>query len=202
MSEIKADALVHFDDPNKYDSDGGAALYRIINRVYREVCRKTRCSRTSSSITTIANTREYALPSGCIALGRVEIIPTGYTTGYRIMPIRPTDISIYTGLPTNYYLAGATVIGLDPLPDGAYKVNLVYYTAPTTELTSTETPTLVPTAWHHVIVYGTVAMLFAIDQGDDGQGAVKWRALYEKELRDFKHFLGDGSNADVLPGVR
>jgi hypothetical protein len=199
VDEIFSDALAHFNEPNnsQFNKDSGALGRRIVNRVYREVCRRAHCAITTGTITTESGTREYSLPAGLVGLRRVE-----EAAGHKLDRIDLDDISQNGGPPEKYYQLGASVIGFDPLPNGVYTVNLWYYLAPVDELAGADTPVFVSPAWHHVITYGTVYQLFKIDKGDMSSGAVKWQAYYEEELQAFKRFLQEDSNADAYTGVR
>lgn len=205
ITEIWDDSLIHFDEDSsgKYNADGGVFGLRLVNRVYREVCRDALCSRTNTTLVTVADTREVSLPAGFVALAKVLYKPTGYTVGYQLERTREGQFQEEdTGTPKKYYLVGTTALGIVPLPDAVYSLPLYYYQGPTAEAIGAATPSLVPTDWHHVIVYGTVYQLFRVDNGDDGQGAVKWRGIYREELQALKDYLREGCNADTYAGVR
>jgi hypothetical protein len=206
VDEIWEDALVHFDEGSsgKYNSDGGALGKRIVNRVYREVCRDAKCgTRTSEDLTASTSSREIALPSGLILLERVLYKPDGYNRGYHLDRVKATNDynDESSGPPSYYYQIDTSYIGLVPFPDQAYTIPIVYRAGPAAELTGTQTPSLVPSDWHHVIVYGTVYQLFRIDNGDDGEGARKWAGLYRAELIALKNYLNEGCNGDQYAGV-
>lgn len=204
VNEIWEDALIHFDESStsKYNADGGVFGRRLVNRVYREVCRRAKCARASATLATAANTREVTLPSGCVALAKVLYKPTGYRVGVQLDRVREGQFDEEAaGAPVYYYQIGPSAIGIVPLPDAVYSLPVHFYQGPTTELEGNDSPVLVATAWHHVIVYGTVYQLFRVDNGDDGQGAVKWRGLYEAELQEFKNYLKETCNADQYAGV-
>lgn len=202
VNDIIQDSLDLFDEPgtSRYNKDGSVLLRRIINRKYREVCRKSKCARTKDTFTTVSGTQEYSFPAGCVGIQRLEYLPIGLIRGKKMNLISFQEIGELQGTPSRYYIEGEK-IGLDPLPDAEYTITRWYFQTPTAELAGTDSPNLVPSDWQHVIAYGTVYELFKIDKGDTSQGALKWKAMYENELREMKEWLKNGVAADKLRDV-
>jgi hypothetical protein len=196
-NEIIDEAFNLFDESSgsKYDSDTRAWPLRLVNIGYREICEKTRCSRTSYALSTVANTKEYSLPSGFLAMHSVD-----YAGYYRLDPIgfqrAEKEFALNdTGQPAQYYLA-VDKIGLVPTPASVYTVNLYYFNGPTSDLTINDTPSLVPTAYHYVLAYYVVSKLFQIDKGADSNRALFWKGLYEEELDKMKTYYQTRLSAD------
>ncbi len=209
LLQIYQQAILRFGDQysnsqGRFAKDSGALAYALINDGYREVCRRTRCSRvtTPTTITTVDGTREYALATDLAALERVEYWPTGSTVGYKLGRIRDGDLQPARGHPESYRQVGDTAIDIDPVPNDAYTLKYWYYQVPSADLISTDTPTLIPAAWHHLLVLYTVMWFFRIDKGDSSGGAQTWERLYEIELKKFERHLREGANADSYAGVR
>lgn len=200
LEEIISDAFDLFDEPvssyGKYYQDNGVLIKRIINRVYRDVCRKTLCSRATTIITTQPGVREYSLPNDFIAVKKVTLNDIPLDTIYE-------QDAIHTGgQPVSYYLALNKFIGLEPAPDTVYNLSVVYFNGPTKDLQSGESPALVPADFHYVISEGAVAYLMKIDKTDLSSGFTKWNAIYQNSLNELREYLNNGTNADTNYNVQ
>lgn len=108
-----------------------------------------------TSITTVASTRDYALPTGLLALKRVEY------NGYKLKPIDQREDDALTlnnsdstseGTP-QYYFVFENRIYLRPIPDAADTLTLFCYKEPTA-LSTSSTTLSTPTRCHiHLINY-------------------------------------------------
>lgn len=213
FSELYAEALGNFDEPSrsKFSKDSGTLAYRLLNRLYREVCRKTQCTRDSSYFATEANTREYAFPSSTVDGGkiidfqRVTYRESGWTQGAKLKRLpdfnRIDEAENNVGPPRRYYITNEK-IGFSPLPNAAYNIYWWGIVGPSADLTSGETPSLIPADFHHVLSDGLAYWFFRIDKGDTSQGAQVWRAIYEEGLRDLEDYSKGLVSGDLYPGVR
>ena len=188
-----------FDEPEKGKFDKSPyteIVRRVLNQGYREVCRKALCSRASSSVNTNTSVREYSFPEGCSSLISIK------HNGIPLVFIREFDIcSTLKGMPQAYYIA-IDKIGLEPIPDKTYTLNLIYFQKPANEIQMEDTPYLVPEDWHYVIAYYMVKEFFKIDKGDSSQGFLKWESIYEDELFKMKNYFVEGINANHYLEVR
>jgi hypothetical protein len=204
MQNIIYEALDSFGEPytqtGAFNQDNYVLTLRIANRIYKEVCKHSHCSRTSTPISVVANTREYALPAGFVASKKVK-----YTVGsqdYFLSPIRESKGSRIGGsYPDSYYLIGREYIGIDPVISSSLTLTLYYAEIPTADLILTGTPSKVPADYHSVIAEGITAELFKIDKRDKTGGYAKWTHIYLASLRKMKYELKDSTNADKFYNI-
>jgi hypothetical protein len=180
---------------SKYDSPTRTWPLRQVNLGYAEICREARCSRTTDVLTTTANQREYTYPTGFVAMRSIDYNGLGKLTPVAYQNIEVSYLLNAVGIPIEYYLE-VDKMGINPIPADAYTLNRVYFDGPTADLTLTDTPSKVPTAWHYLISYFLVAKMFAIDKGTDSERAIYWGNEYQSELTKFKNYLSSGMNAD------
>jgi hypothetical protein len=205
--EIISEAFNLFDETSdksspssKYDSIARTWPLRLTNTGYQEVCRETKCSRTSDTFNTVANQREYAYPTDFVAVHSLD-----YNGNYRLNPVSyqriDKDFSLNsTGVPIQYYLA-ADKLGIVPIPNTVYLINRMYFNSPAVDLILTESPTLVPTKYHYVISYYVTMKLFEVDKGADSNRAIMWKRMYEEELAKMRVYFSSGMNADRKPEI-
>lgn len=198
IQEIIEEALDYFDEPasttGKYNQDGYKMLTRVANRYYRDVCKKTFCSRVSTMITTAAGVREYALSTGFVALKKAIY------KGFPLLPIDEFKAMDSCGPLSGYYVIGLTTIGFNPLPRNVEQITIHYFNKPTEQLTADRTPSMVPEDYHYVIAYGITAELFKIDKGDRSESYLKWQSLYEAEVESTRLEIRK-TNKDKFPSL-
>jgi hypothetical protein len=175
----------------------GSVLARQLGNIgYGEIVREAKCSGTTEgTITTVSGTREYSLASAYSSIVAVYYEDTAGNRTKLDPMFEQTQID-YTGYPVRYYLK-ANKIGFDPEPNDAYTVKYVYNAKPTADLTGTDTPSLLPTDFHHVLAYFITYQFFKIDKGDDTGGLNKWRNFYNEELQKLKDYLAYDQNQDT-----
>lgn len=205
VNEIIEDVFDLFDEPtanggvSKYSQDDNALVTRIINRVYSDICRKTGCSRATYSFNTVPGQREYSMPEDCCGIKKVI---------YDRFPLKlifENRANNFVGVPVSYYQRQSgdmVIVGIDPLPTQAYWTEVSYYVRPTKRISGTDVPELVPSDYHWLISYGTVAELFKIDKGDTSNGFVKWSGLYQSGIDELKQYIRNGINGDKYPSIR
>jgi hypothetical protein len=170
---------------------------QLINKVYKEVCRRAKCYSDSDVITTVANTREYTKPTGYVAMRRVEYEDTnGYNSKLAI--IRSNQINDTGGYPVSYYLDGLAQgkMGLDPIPDAVYTINRYFFKTPTANLTEGQSPDLVDADWQYIIAWGLAAEWAQIDTSDVTGKAERIPVVFERELQRFINYIEEAQNQD------
>jgi hypothetical protein len=187
------------DDPNNPRFDATAVL-SIANSVYREVCRDCLTYPATGAITTVSGTREYSYPTGVAVIERAEWLPSGATVGKKLVTTRFNRIQAMQGVPVYYYLRGI-LLGVDPLPDGAYTVNVWGYGVPTADIGGAAEMSYIPTVWQEAVAYGIAARLMEIDQGIDSQEYIKWARIFAAKKGEIRRFMHGGNSADHRPGV-
>lgn len=180
-----------FDEPlsSKYDKDNRVLTAWLGNLGYREICRETKCARKFGSINTVNSIREYDLPADFIALQLAEYLNN------KLLPTSIQNITKLTGAPKKYYIE-RRMMGIEPLPDGEYAVNLIYFYQPTSDITLTSEPELIPFDWQHVLAYFICAKIAEIDKGAQNPVAERHRALYNQELTVMRNYFTAGQHAD------
>jgi hypothetical protein len=197
INEIIEDSLDLFDEPaetdGKYNRDGYRLLTRLANRIYVDVCKKTQCHRTKTTIVTNPEQREYALPSDTIGVKKVLF------QGLPMTPISEFDAIHSGGYPAEYYTIDRSFIGFNPVPPDSLEMTVHYFARPIQTITGDESPKMVPEDYHYVISYGVAAELFKIDKGDRSDGFAKWNGIYLIEIDSMKADLR--KNRDKFPCV-
>lgn len=206
VDEIIEDVFDLFDEPtasggmSKYSQDDDVLVTKFINRIYVDVCKRTFCCRASTTISTVAEQREYAMPADCCGIKKIIY------NGFPLRTIHETAVNTDRGgLPTEYYqyTSGDEVyIGINPLPKEVYLLSAAYFRKPVAAIGGKQTPSLVPSDYHWVISYGTVAEIFKIDKGAPSAGYQRWSGLYNQAVAEMKYELKYGINADSFPRVK
>jgi hypothetical protein len=198
VTEIIKDALDLFDEPadtdGKYNRDGYVLLTRFFNRYYKDVCKKTGCYRTTTTIKTVSDKREYDLPANNCGVKKVVY------NGIPLIPISESRAFGSHGPPQEYYTIGLDAIGFNPLPKAVYTATVHYFAKPTADISGDSTPDMVPEDYHWVISYGITAELFKIDKGDGSGGYAKWNGIYLAAIDQMKAELRR-SGRDKFPAV-
>jgi len=195
-NELLAKAFDLFDESgtsSRYEDDGNRTFaLEMLNQGYMDVCRETRCYRTSSTISTTNGAQEYSLPDDFVSLEYASY------SDYKLYPIMRKNVSLgFFGEPVNYYLVNGKM-GIDPLPNGAYTISFSYYGGPSADLTLEDSPILIPTMWQRILAYYVAMRLFSVDKGSDQAGFVQWKQIYEEELGKMEnHFRGEGQYTEL-----
>jgi hypothetical protein len=169
-----------------YDS---TTKLRVINRVYKRVCRLENwpfMDKIFTSVNTVAGTATLPTVTGLNKI--ISCINT--TTGWHLRPMRdeeirknfPDDLT-EQGEPVWYYLVGNTVY-LYPVPDTVYALDL-HGNQTVTELAANDSVTiLIPDDHREVLLFGAAAMLARFD--DDHEGAQAHYADFKDRLNDMR----------------
>jgi len=195
LSEIRELARIWLDD-----TEGGyftdAIMNRFINQAQREAQKKiiqagesfyTKCVET----TTVANQRDYAIPSDFMKLLRLERILDGSgdtASTQRLWPLTRNEIDVAdfnsqasdTGESFNYVLNQST-FSLYPVPNGAVTLRLWYVYRVTDMSADGDTPD-VPEDYHEYI-----AILAARDgflRDGRSMGPVENKLMYYEQLME------------------
>lgn len=193
--------ILNDEDLEDTDPRFGAVVARQLgNEVYREVVRDCRTFRATGTITTAGGTREYSLPTGISIVERVEWLPSGETIGRKLIICRFNRIMAAQGPPEGYYLKGS-YLGVDPVPDGIYTLNLWGYGEPSADLGENDPLDMIPEAWRKVVSYCLVAKFKEIDKGLDSNEYRKWAGIATQRKAELRRFLHGGNSADHKPGV-
>ncbi len=184
-----------------------AVLDTIINEVQREINSMTWAVEASSSITTVASTAFYALPTNLIAPVRVtytdsaSVITSLMEESERsVIENMPDFQRNSVGKPTRYFIrqkktSGATQLeaGLIPLPNSSSTGTLTMdYVVQTTDLSSdSDIPFnglryLYP--YHMTIVYGVTLRLKLIESKADEAEA--YASLFDRNVQVMKDNIG------------
>lgn len=213
FADLYDDAQQYFDEPSrsKFSKDSGTLAYKILNRLYKEICRKTRCKRDSGNFSLTADTREYSFPSSSVNGGkiiefqRVTYRGDGWTQGNELELLPDFNLideaENNQGIPRRYYITNDK-IGFSPLPDDSYDIYWWGFVGPNADLTSSESPDLIPEDFHYILSDGLVYWFFRIDKGDTSGGAQTWSAIYQEGLRELKRYSEGLDNGMLYPGVR
>lgn len=192
--------ILNDEDLEDTDPRFGAAVARQLgNEVYQEVVRDCRTYRATGTITTEAGEREYDLPEGVSIVERVEW-QLGETTRKKLILCRFNRIEPAQGPPERYYLKGS-ILGVDPVPDGAYTLKVWGYGEPSAELGADDELELIPAAWQKIVSYCLVAKFKEIDNGLDSSEYRKWAGIATQRKTGLRRFLHGGNSADHKPGV-
>lgn len=153
---------------------------------------------TSTVITTVAGTADYALPADLIRIN-------GLIDTMNLWPLRSVDDSDYlfaadqlnliTGRPELYAIAPGAVAKLYPVPDAAYALTLTYYRRPPDLVNDTDV-SQIPVDYHDLMV--SFALYKAYRSEDDIQMA----QFYTQEFNAGVRQLGTDRQYEVKDSPR
>jgi hypothetical protein len=192
------------DNKGKFDQDTSLTfLLELFNDGYKEIVRKSKCSRTTGSFATTSDITEYQITSSDRYPGFVSLKRATYTDSNGLLRVLERKSGDYiqelniTGYPF-YYYQEEDIIGIGPLPNGAYTIDITFYQQPTTDLELDEYPSLIPATWQRSLLSKyLVWKMFVIDKGEGNNKTVQWENLYYSSLSDFSEFYKEGMNDDV-----
>lgn len=163
-------------------------LERIINDVCKDLYRRGDylfLQDEDTSITTVAGTAAYTLPSG---VGRVTgVYMTRSGSNYWCKYMSPEDYASaqYENLSngeTSYFTLFGTKIKFGPIPDGAYQVTIMNFQFPEDMEDDTDTNSFLTYAWD-VVLFGTLAETAKYLMESDR--IMEFSTEYEKRFRRF-----------------
>lgn len=148
-----------------------------------------------STLTTAADTQTLALPNDFMSFRSVSVAfnSSNETLTY-LSPTQFYQEYQYDnkGVPRAYTIIGSNIL-MQPIPDAAYTLNIVYE-AKLTNLSDSNTTNWLITAYPSVYLYATL-MQCALYIRDDESGA-KWANLYQKVVQGVN--LNDYNNGNTL----
>lgn len=164
-----------------------AALY--VNDVYRDVVRRCALNPAESVETLVAGDWKYAIAADfgitdLLAIDYITATTSGATYSWLLEPVSAEAIiaeavTSSTGQPRRYALRGVDTFLVHPAPESGISLTIYYQAAPTALSSDSDTPSKVPSEYHHVIQYGAAALL-ANEEGPEL--AITLQQLYEAEL--------------------
>lgn len=167
-----------------------AALYA--NEVYRDVVARCRLNRTVASKNLTAGQWRYSLTSDFsltpLSIEHVTYTAPGATTSYPLEPTNDQEIirlnqTVGTGSSRAYAMVGLDTFYLYPVPQGADSITLYYQAAPTAMSAGSDTPSLIPSEWQHIVTYGTA---WKLAQDEDAGLEMQLKQMYEAEMAQFR----------------
>lgn len=138
-----------------------------INGGCRDIARKAEViQQFNTSISAVAGTAKYPLPTDVIRVHRVEFVPTGQNQIYTLMASTDQEMDQVWGINQNqqgiypqYFTiwgypggagAAALTLKLYPVPSQPGTLNVYYYSVPTTLVADTDVATI-PTGWQDIV---------------------------------------------------
>lgn len=145
-----------------------------LNEGARDFARRTRCSSSIVTWSTVANQQEYSLPSDFYQVDTLYVSSTD-------RPLTPTTIDIIvkrqlnaTGIPWEYYIRG-DYIGLYPKPSSVETARMLYFRT-LQNMTGTDDTPDIPARFHDFLV--PFAAMRALMMDEEEQRAVIHKAEY------------------------
>lgn len=165
-------------------------LTRWINEGTREVCRRTECLRTQDTVSAVAGTATYALPTDAIRVHRVEYMQTGAIIRYPLDPVEVNAVDALgwsntqtRGIPqffVTWGYAGAATLHVFPKPATAGEFTIWYYRLPV-EVVEDEDTLDMPEGWQDVVYDYCEYMARMKDKDQQWQAA---KAQFDDKLAD------------------
>ena len=168
MEEIGT--YVHFSGTN-----GIATVVSSINKAARRVAAETKCILKKTTFTTVANTREYNLPSDYY-IYEGDITETSTGNRVKFAEVDKLDWTSSTGEPESFYvlctlIAATTLavaytkqqIGFNPMPSAVYTEQMFYFALPRTMSVDADTCDI-PDKYQDLVTAKSTAELLRIDR--------------------------------------
>lgn len=139
---------------------------------------------TSTTLSTVANTRGVSLPTDFLEIENISILGSPerqitYATVEQLDSVYPNSGTVAE--PSLYTIEGDQIL-FGPTPDGAYSVSLLYY-AKFPALASNSTNWLLT---NHPSAYLYASLMYACMYLKDRIGVQEYRALYEQVAKDLQ----------------
>lgn len=168
---------------------GFAETYRTrvktwLNTAQSRIARSLEVSEkfTSTTLTTVIGTDEYATPTNTIKVQGVIDEALGYQLDYILNPdtlIAGNANGTYNGRPVEYSFSPVGII-LSPVPDAVYTFTVLYYVRPSDLSADADVSTL-PADFHDIMCSWTLARAYRSE--DDAQMSQFYMTEYERDLR-------------------
>ncbi len=167
-----------------------ADFIKQINRVNGEIWRRARWPWTyaTTTITLVADTSTYALPSGSRWVDTVRELDSTRNVLLRGRSDEPDDWPTRSGTPYEYRVSYNGTSGLNelvvwPTPAVAGSLKVSYVKAPTT-LTSSDTPAF-PAEFHDALAFGAAARILTEEVDISGR-IQQYQAEYQALVEDMR----------------
>lgn len=139
---------------------------------------------TTTTLSTVANTRGISLPTDFLEIENISILDSperqlSYATVEQLDSVYPN--AGQTDEPSLYTVEGDQIL-FGPTPDGVYSVSLLYY-AKFPALASNSTNWLLT---NHPTAYLYASLMQACIYIKDKSGAAEYKALYEEVAKDLQ----------------
>jgi hypothetical protein len=171
-------------DPGKYRPEARQAVLDAIGEISRNV--RLPANETTQTITTVAGTNSYSLPTGNVrVLSLVDPQTADPLTDVEVSALDDTP-STGRGRPTSFALYGSSLT-LYPTPDQAYSLTLRYLrqgATPSSDSDVVATTTGIPEDYLHALVAYARYRLFRKE--DDWEAANYWEGQYRQTLQRLK----------------
>jgi hypothetical protein len=174
--ELQDEALHDDFGATKYRAFVKRRLNEAVGRVRRRL--KLPEAEAGQSLATVAGTGFYALNGDVVRVRSLHF--SGEPGALEQVDLRDIDDApAASGRPSNYAFNGAGVT-LYPTPDGAYSLELRYWSNAAAMSEDTDVPAI-PEDYHPLLVTYTRAFLFRAE--DDGEMYAFYMSQFEEELR-------------------
>lgn len=183
LSDLLSLTLSNDFDASVYSTQARQAILDAVGEVSRNV--RLPANETTSTITTVAGTAGYTLPTGAVRV--LSIIDPATADPLTDVGMSVLDDEPDTrGRPSSYGLYG-TSITLSPTPDQAYSLTLRYLrqgATPTSDSDVVATATGIPEDYLFGLVAYARGRLFLLE--DDAEMAAVWQGQWQQALAKLK----------------
>lgn len=177
-----------------------------INNANQDLTELAEIESAAATITTVASTESYALPSDFLRVRRAEIQDNAASTLWAPLYMGSIDIRLPNtisgaitgrGRPSSYFLY-AGLLYLVPIPDAVYNINLFYYRRAPDLVNSGDTP-IIDQRFHKLLRYWAVARA---KQKIDDPGFMTYQQLFDQGKLDMLGKLHEERTAEGPQVVR
>ncbi len=175
----------------------------FINEAVADVLVKTHCKVCSFTMTLTADEGDYTMPSEVLAL--IELRATSNSDNFALDRMTAAEIlrlrqNTNSDSPSRAYaVAGANLLMLYPVPEGADTITGLYVPRPAALSGAADTPSEIPAEWHRLVSYH--ALFRAADMDDDASSEMgeRYRALYDQGIRDMRKAVYQHGGTRMAP---
>lgn len=158
----------------------------------KDVARKAECNRDTATISAVAGTQQYTMPTDVVRVHRVtyqetgasEIVPLDYQDFMSMDAIWWTQQTVAQSTPALYTMWGAapnlTLVAY-PTPAAAGTFTIYYYSLPVDPNGTGSTNCELPNGWEDCAVDYCVYMALLEDRDPNWQ---VWKQIYEEHMSD------------------